>query len=73
MSLFLIRQRSMGEASQEDTTGNTGASGGNAHGQQREGGNDAVKFGVGQQAPSDGESTSNSSPENDDLDCIPPL
>ncbi|BDA46370.1 probable protein tilB homolog [Coccomyxa sp. Obi] len=64
------RQRSMGETSREDTNGNTGASGRDTHGQQCR---DAVKFGIGQLAPSDGQSTSDSPPNCDDLDGIPPL
>lgn len=60
----------MGETSQEDTNGCTSASERNAHGQQCR---DAVKFGIGQLTPSDGQSTSDSAPICDDPDCIPPL
>ncbi|CAL8462504.1 g2037 [Coccomyxa elongata] len=61
------RQRSMGETLQEDTKRNAGA-----HGQLCKGWRDAVKFGIGQ-PPSDEQPTRGGPPNNDDLDCIPPL
>ena len=57
----------MGETLQEDIDGNAGA-----HGQQCKGWRDAVNFSIGQ-PPSDEQPTRDIPPNNDDLDCIPPL